>query len=151
MRGFRNQTKCLPAEVTTGVVNVGCFAPERGVRMTHFPQGYPGMYYCEKKEVCSSVVGEIVYVKEDFVDSTQEKLDFLEEYYGPNDSRNMYRRETVSVLNEATGVIVSCDTYFCLLDPSGGVDVPPKDGKLSWRKYMESSGLEGAGEDWAQK
>ena len=41
------------------------------------PQGYPGMYYCQGKEVCSSVAGEIVYVKEDFVDSIQEKLDIV--------------------------------------------------------------------------
>ena len=150
MKGFRNQVKCLPTAVIEHI-SVGCFAPERGVCLTHFPGGYPGMYYCRDEDSPAAVVGEIVLVKEKHVDNAVKVLDALEEYYGPEDPRNRYYRETVLVRDEATQETISCDTYFCLEDRSSGTDVQPEEGKISWRKFMESAGLEGAGDDWATK
>ena len=83
MTGLRNQLKFLPhhmvSKIVPGVV--------LDTRLVHFAEGYPGMY---PEKGGPGVKGEVVYVKPEFVKTVVKSLDYLEQYYGPDDERNLY-------------------------------------------------------------
>jgi gamma-glutamylcyclotransferase (GGCT)/AIG2-like uncharacterized protein YtfP len=150
MRGFRNQQKHLPdhavEKVVRGYLSVDGF-------LVHFEQGFPGLFYNSEtgQDIGShkTIAGELVYVKDEYFDEVTRLCDGLEEYFGPNDPRNLYRKETVSALDENKNT-VSCQTYICLLDPfkrSVRVEGDP----VCWRTHMEANNLDAAASDWASK
>jgi len=117
--------------------------------LRHFQAGYPGMYQVkEMQEKPKTVVGEIIFPKQECYKILSENLDTLEGYQGPNDQNNMYERKEVEV-RDTDGKTLLCDTYICLLDESKGqlvgVDV------FDWKLFMKSKCLQDAGEDWATR
>ena len=144
MKGFRNHQKFLPEHVFSRVVP----GIMRGVYLVHFEQGYPGMYKLSDDGAGQSVEGEIVYVKEEFVEEVTTQLDFLEGYV-KDETDNLYERETVTIVEKQSKDEVECETYFCLLDDSTGTKV--QGNPASWRAFMESNQYVDAAENWATK
>ena len=117
--------------------------------LLHFQAGYPGMYQVKTiQEKPKTVIGEIIFPKQECYKTLSENLDTLEGYQGPNDPNNMYERKEVRV-KDTNGKTFLCDTYICLLDESKGELVGVD--TFDWKLFMKNKGLQDAGEDWATR
>jgi gamma-glutamylcyclotransferase (GGCT)/AIG2-like uncharacterized protein YtfP len=103
----------------------------------HF-DGFPGIYVSE--DVRDRVYGELIYLPSKDYHAIVRDLDYLEEYFGPSDPRNVYEREIVRVTIETSpsnDEYVSAFTYRCLLPQASGT--PVKGG--NWATWLREHAL----------
>ena len=127
-----------------------------GLRLVHYPVGFPGAYPGGETD---TVYGQLLLPPEEPAGyaGLLKELDLLEDYV-PGRPENQYDRRVVSVqvLGHARSdgthdaVIRTLEAYVYVsqldADVNGAIPVPSGD----WRCWMASRGLKDAGDDWSQ-
>lgn len=117
-----------------------------GLRLVHYPVGFPGAYPGQHSDF---VFGQLLTPPADdaVYAALLRELDLLEDYV-PGRADNQYDRRVISVeVLDAPRRTVDAFVYVSLLDAdsNGAVPVPSGD----WRSWMAERGLKDAGDDWS--